>query len=599
MARKKPKIRVDLELPKDDKTQDTFLAILMIGVLLGLSCLGFWITNSDLVFEPANGNPMFVNLVCQDQFDPQDINGPTYFQNESCPLTHEKAQTERWADSWNRVTPPGLAKTFYVPGMNQMQLIDDDGHRIPHPQQPMTLTVNAQAANDYRYVVVISHQDEGTNNETKELELACFANDGSCSTSIDHAKPEGRYKITLDFKPTKRTNTRIGELLVTDEASGYSTYSLSGPDVRSNFTEGDAVFNANFQELGRVISATSSPHQITISSSTDSVPPTAGEVLYRYDRGNHMIQVFNFNIEVESYDGIPENMNNNSLWLGPELSLGPLKLRPMMFANFFGLGFLLMVYPAAVYSDRQMQKIEAMEDKFPDFLRDLAEYWKGGLSMTLAVRTLANSEYGALNAEVKKMSDQLSWGIAFEDVLVMFADRVGTPLVKRAVSLVGEANKAGGKISDILVTAANDSREIQFLKGERYRAIGSYIAVIWVSFMVFIGVIVVLSKVFIPAIASSNSGGESETIGNMQINAVDPLFFLVVFFYGVCAQALGNGAMAGLMATGRLATGMKQAGMMLIICIVLFNLVAFDPSLIGVPAQEGLKPDIGFIPIIG
>ena len=181
--------------------------------------------------------------------------------------------------------------------------------------------------------------------------------------------------------------------------------------------------------------------------------------------GNTILNKVDFRIAVESWDGVPENMNNKSLWLGPEVNLGPVSLRPTMFVNFFGLGFLLMVYPAAVYSDRQMKKIEAVEDKFPDFLRDLAEYWKGGLSMTLAVRTLANSEYGALNPEIKKMSDQLSWGIAFGDVLEMFAERVGTPLVLRAVSLVTEANKAGGKISDILVTAANDSREIQFLKG--------------------------------------------------------------------------------------------------------------------------------------
>ena len=37
MARKKDKIRVDLELPKDDKTQSNFIAILMVGMLLGLS----------------------------------------------------------------------------------------------------------------------------------------------------------------------------------------------------------------------------------------------------------------------------------------------------------------------------------------------------------------------------------------------------------------------------------------------------------------------------------------------------------------------------------------------------------------------------------
>ena len=99
--------------------------------------------------------------------------------------------------------------------------------------------------------------------------------------------------------------------------------------------------------------------------------------------------------------------------------------------------------------------------------------------MTVAVQTLATSEYGALNHEVKKMSDQLSWGVAFGDVIEMFAVRVGTPLVMRAISLISEANRAGGKISDILVTAANDSREIKFLEGERKRSISSYISVIW------------------------------------------------------------------------------------------------------------------------
>ena len=45
MARKKKeKIRVELNLPKDDKTQTTFLAILMVGVMMGLFCFGFWIT---------------------------------------------------------------------------------------------------------------------------------------------------------------------------------------------------------------------------------------------------------------------------------------------------------------------------------------------------------------------------------------------------------------------------------------------------------------------------------------------------------------------------------------------------------------------------
>ena len=219
--------------------------------------------------------------------------------------------------------------------------------------------------------------------------------------------------------------------------------------------------------------------------------------------------------------------------------------------------------------------------------------------MTVAVQTLARSEYGALNREVKQMSVQLSWGVAFSDVIEMFAERVGTPLVKRAISLISEANRAGGKISDILVTAANDSREIKFLEGERKRSIASYISVIWTSYGVFLGVIVVLAKVFIPAIAGSNSepsdGGDGggQQLGNMVIRNIEPLFFLTIFYYGVTMQALGNGLMAGLMATGRFTSGMKHSGLMILLAIMCFNFIAFTPDLIGVTDLPSLVPNSG------
>ena len=309
------------------------------------------------------------------------------------------------------------------------------------------------------------------------------------------------------------------------------------------------------------------------------------------------VQDATYELKMDYYDGLPENMNNKSQWIGPEVELGGLSLRPTIFLNFFGLGFFIMFWPASFYWDRVKEKTNQMEEKFPDFLRDLAEYWKGGLSMTVAVQTLATSEYGALNDEVKKMSDQLSWGVAFGDVIEMFAQRVGTPLVLRAISLISEANRAGGKISDILVTAANDSREIKFLEGERKRSISSYISVIWTSYGVFLGVIVVLAKVFIPAIAGSNSdsgdGGGGAQLGNMVIRNIEPLFFLTIFYYGVTMQALGNGSMAGLMATGRFTSGMKHSGLMILLAILCFNIIVFSPDLIGVTNLPKLNPAAG------
>jgi len=328
------------------------------------------------------------------------------------------------------------------------------------------------------------------------------------------------------------------------------------------------------------------------------VPPGEGyTIAFISNDESETLDSIAFSISIEVYDGIPDNMNNKSLWIGPEIKPLGISLRPMIFLNWFGFGIFIMIYPASVFWEKQMKALNEVEEKFPDFLRDLAEYWKGGLSMTVAIQTLANSEYGALNDDVKKMANQISWGIAFEVVIHQFAERVGTPLVKRAISLITEANRAGGKISDILVTAANDSREIKFLEGERARVISSYIAVIWVSYMVFLLVIIMMGKIFIPAIAGSNAGDSGDeggaSIGNMQIRSIDALFFITVFYYGVTMQALGNGTMAGLMATGRITTGFKIAGQMIVVGLLGFNFIVYEPQLIGLSPPPSLNPATG------
>ena len=512
MARKKKnKIVVNLDLPKDDSTMTKLYGILFVSILLGMSTAVVWVTNSGFI-PTSNGEPMFTNVACGIiTGDNEAFNGnskPTYAQNESCSLLQDSPDVVSWNDEpWEDIILTG--KNFDVPG------VDPQATGGEVVVQPLTLTCEAEASGPVSYTVAI----------------------------------RARYGDIVSPSFTGNTGLTTDECLIEIESID--------PGTR---------------------------YELVVQSNTENEP----------------LDQFTFTMEIEYYDGIPANMNNKSLWIGPEVSIGPLGIHPTIFLNFFGLMFFFFLWPASFYWERVENKKNEIEEKFPDFLRDLAEYWKGGLSMTVAVQTLATSEYGALNDEVKKMSDQLSWGIKFSDVILQFAERVGTPLVKRAISLISEADRAGGKISDILVTAANDSREIKFLEGERKRAIGSYIAVIWTSYFVFLGVIVVLSTVFIPAIANSNSsddGGGGQNIGNMKIRNVDPLFFLTIFYYGVTMQAIGNGCMAGLMATGRFSAGFKHSGMMILVALVVFNFIAFSPNLIGITAPPGVNPSVGtFMP---
>jgi flagellar protein FlaJ len=493
--KKKEKIVVDLDLPKDDSTLTKLYAILAICILLGLTSFTFWVTNSHLTTQP-NGQPMFVNMVCGYAPDYQ----PNYVSNESCSILHESPDKlvmepdDPWMEFYS------LGQLFDVPGLNESEL----GATPPPQYMEGTCDVGASVPSNYYFEI-----RDPSGSSIERYEGNTHAEGDSCYLNITDVPKGELYSLVI----------------VSDEKVTEATYKLT----------------------------------------------------------------------LDYYDGIPENMNNKSQWIGPDVG----GFRPTIFLNFFGFGFFIMFWPAAYYWDKVKERINRMEEKFPDFLRDLAEYWKGGLSMTIAVQTLATSEYGALNHEVKKMSDQLSWGVSFGDVIEMFADRVGTPLVKRAISLISEANRAGGKISDILVTAANDSREIKFLEGERKRSIASYISVIWTSYGVFLGVIVVLAKVFIPAIAGSNSesddggSGGGQQLGNMVIRNIEPLFFLTIFYYGVTMQALGNGSMAGLMATGRFSSGMKHSGLMILLAILCFNLIVFTPDLIGVTDLPAFKPSAG------
>ena len=504
MARKKKKkLVVELDLPKDDRTLKNLYIIIFFSVILGLSSGIMWATNSGFI-PTANGEPMFTNVYCgataQDDLGTDysaEFSGtvkPSYQANQSCAILQDKPDQLEWSENpWTNFN--SKAKSFDVPGMpDQIR-----GNVVV--EQPLSLDCDVEAAFPTEYTVAIRDSElnvlgsfSGTTGKSSEV----------CMIEIDNIEPDRGYEV--------------------------------------------AVF-----------------------SNEEAKPLTSAE----------------FDMTVDFYDGIPTNMNNKSYWIGPKVELGPIDLRPMIFLNFFGLTFFFLLYPASFYWEKVEQRKNEIEEKFPDFLRDMAEYWKGGLSMTVAVQTLVKSEYGALNDEVKKMSDQLSWGIKFSDVIKQFSERVGTPLVKRAITLIAEADRAGGKISDILVTAANDSREIKFLEGERNRAIGSYIAVIWTSYFVFLGVITLLGKIFIPAIAKSNSGDEGggdsggANIGNMTIRSIDPLFFVTVFYYGVTMQALGNGSMAGLMQNGRFSAGFKHSGMMIIAALLAFNLLVFSPDLIG------------------
>ena len=273
-------------------------------------------------------------------------------------------------------------------------------------------------------------------------------------------------------------------------------------------------------------------------------------------------------------DGIENEMTANE-WLRsyPEISA----------IDYVIFGLISLMLPYGLYGRRRDQIRSRVEAKFPDFLRDLAEYWKGGLSMTVAIQTLAKGEYGNLNEDVNKMASQISWGISFGEVLDMFTERVTSPIVTRAVRMVDEANRAGGRISDILLAASFDAREIKALETERRQEVGSYVTVIYASFFVYLGIILVLAQTFIPAIvdsAAATGSTGSMSIGNLTIREMNEVWISTIFLYSLVVQGIGNGLAAGFMSNGRLYSAFNRASFLLLIGWFVFELTGIGTSMI-------------------
>jgi len=252
--------------------------------------------------------------------------------------------------------------------------------------------------------------------------------------------------------------------------------------------------------------------------------------------------------------------------------IGPLSLSKKNSMDFAIYAILSAIGPFGFYEYARFRKMSLMEERFPEFLRDLSESRKAGMTMARAVEMSAKGDYGYLTPEIRRMAIQISWGVSFTDALRRFGDRIKTPLVQRTTSLVVKASEAGGKISDVIDAAAKNVREIKILQAERKMEMQMYLLIIYVAFFVFLAVIMILAATFLPEFAkateAAGSGVGGISFGNVKLDE-----YKFVYICTALVQAVGNGAVAGLLGEGKMAAGLRHGTIMVIVTYILFKLI--------------------------
>ena len=234
--------------------------------------------------------------------------------------------------------------------------------------------------------------------------------------------------------------------------------------------------------------------------------------------------------------------------------------------DFFVLGLICLIAPYGFAATAKQRRIAKIEERLPDFLRDVAEAGRFGMTLPDAIVVASTGRYGLLTDEIKKMASQLEWGVPVATALRLFEERVPTPLVQRVVSIVTRANEAGGNVADVLSMVAHDTREAQLSDQSRKISMLTYVTVIYIAFFVFIVTVYIMAAVFLPQMITAGEGVASSSLGSaggvtLQFTYVPVLF--LAFLVAVIVHAVGDGIMAGVLYNGRIAEGLQHATIML------------------------------------
>ncbi len=248
------------------------------------------------------------------------------------------------------------------------------------------------------------------------------------------------------------------------------------------------------------------------------------------------------------------------------------------FLNWLVIAILGFIGPYGFYLAKQQREVKQIERRLPDFLRDVAEAGRFGMTLADAIVVSSGGRYGKLTPEIKKMAAQISWGVPATEALRLFAERVKTPMVQRVVAIIVKSSDAGGDVADVLTMVSHDTKENQLTEDERRIAMSTYVAVIYISFMVFIVTIWILNATFLPKMVEASGALAQTTAAGIQSplarNLPDVVYQIkVAFFIATIVHGLGDGILAGVLDNGKIPTGLRHSFVMLLIALLGFQLI--------------------------
>jgi len=247
--------------------------------------------------------------------------------------------------------------------------------------------------------------------------------------------------------------------------------------------------------------------------------------------------------------------------------LSPMPAMVLGIDQLFFIALVVTIFPPAMVEYVDMRWKASVDKNLPEFLRELAEAGRTGITLTRAIDLASKRRYGPLSSELQHVSVKLSWGGDLVDALKDFADRIDTRLARRVSVLLSEVHRSGGEIKEVLEIVSKHARELQTIEQERSSQLKMYVAIIYIAFFVFLFIDFLLLKTFFAKLASLKEIVQ-EAGGLFAMGDLESI--KRVMFHMCVIEGLFGGLVAGKMGENALGAGLKHAVVLMSIAIVMF-----------------------------
>jgi len=318
--------------------------------------------------------------------------------------------------------------------------------------------------------------------------------------------------------------------------------------------------------------------EVTIVKKTNEEP--LFEQLKKYDQLRNLITYLK-----NPFDAFIKNVNN-TLYITVPIALlyvAVVLIRAPRYQNiqtFIGvvddhiiIALLIVLIPYAIFYEIWSREVLGIQELIPDFLERLSGINQVGLTVAQAIAIMVNTNLGLLSYEIRRIKRDMEWGANFTEALIRFEERVSTPSIARTVTLITKASEMSGQIGEVLSIASSDAKMGEVLKKERLSEMFIYTAIIYLSFLVFLFVVGVLTTQFLPVLGGISTEGIPVSGALAGIGSVPIETFGLLLYHACLVQALFSGLIAGQMGESSVAAGVKHSCILLIIALVAFNFI--------------------------